>query len=182
MQLDNLDPETRAAALVGRFLQEFAIAEEQVTTILSLLMDVNDLQRELLLDGMPVGNKFRALKEVAAELPPLPPEIGPERIRECATALLKANTEVRVHVAHKRFTAGTKDLVVVKPGWKGEVLVAWTTLEFTKRIQAVAGTRRSLYELNRVLANRKNEQLFAQFAAKMGQRLSASRTLLPSDD
>jgi hypothetical protein len=179
MRLEDMDPETRATALVGEFLREFAIAEEQVTTALSLLIDITDAQRELLLDGMPVGNKFRALKEVALDLPV---EFDRQEIRDCAIILLKANSEVRVHVAHKRFGAGPKDLTVIKPGWKYEVETAWTTDEFTKRIHAIVGTRRPLLQLNNALGSRVTDRLFAQFAAKLNRHLAASKTVPPFTD
>lgn len=179
MVFDGLDRDTRAVALVGYFLQEFALAEEQVTSALALLLGLSEVQRELLLDGMPVGHKFKALKELAPELPE---HLDRVSIAKCASDLLKANTGVRVHLAHRRFEAGIKDLVIVKPGWKDEVLAAWTADEFIGRINVIVATRRPLLHLTEALGVMATDRLFRDFAAKLADKLSASRTLFQTEE
>src|SRR5690606_37321483 len=103
---------------------------------------------DLLLENMPVGQKFRALKEIA---PSLPQSVAKVDIARITKVLLDANSEVRVHLAHKRFGVGTKDLVVMKSGLRDGELLAWTSEEFRRRIDLIAQTRRPLFELLKVL-------------------------------
>lgn len=178
MDLADLHPEMRAAVLAGQFLQEFAIAEEQVTTGLALLLGLTDGQRELLIQDMPVALKYKALKVLAPELPA---ELDRTTIKKCADDLLKANSEIRIHLCHRRFGAGQKDLVIIKSGWKNETLAAWSAAEFTHRIHIILATRRPLKEMNDKLSVILTDRLFSEYAAKISRTLAGEWPVRESD-
>ena len=179
MNLNGLDRETKALALAGYFLQEFAIAEEQVTAALGQLLGLNGAQQELLLADMPVARKFKALKELA---PDLPKQFDGDKIAKCMAELLKLNSTIRIHLAHKRFGPGGKDLAIYKSGWPDEVMAAWSAEEFLSRLQVLVGTRRPLMNLVDGLSMIETERLLREHNSSLSARLSASRILFGDRD
>lgn len=168
MRFDNLDRDTRAVALVGYFLQEFAWAEQYVTAAIGLLLGLSQAQWIALIGEMPVAAKFKALKDM---VPDLPKPIDQRRVSRCMSDLLKAN-DLRKRLAHLPFGPGSKDLRVET--LKGEVFKEWTTDEFLTAMQPiVVANRRTLRDLTNHLGMMEVERLLRDHAARMSERIAS---------
>lgn len=163
----SLDPDTRTYALVGRFLQYWALMEHEINKAIAQVLDLTSLQRAITCSNMNLRDKIHVLKTSVS----LSPIAEKQQFTKLLTDIAEYSS-IRNMMAHDMFMASEdgESVVFYVIKAKGKLTfpdVTWTITDFDQSCMTMRSYTDALQRLSSMLRD-------ASISSILGKGLLAS--------